>query len=189
MEELQTILHTKDTMELVYWGLAVASTIVFCIQAVMLFIGFDTDADFSGGDAAFDTDGLHLVSFKTVVCFLLGFGWTGAFAYGSLENKSIVALIALAAGVCFMMLIAFLLSQVLKLSKDNTFTTNKVVGLSAEVYLRIPGGNDPGKVTVSHEGSTHELLAFADAPVATGARVTISHVVDEGSVFVTPVEL
>lgn len=189
MEELQNMMLTKDSMELVYWGLAIAATVVFCIQAVMLFIGFDTDADFSGGDADFDADGLHLVSFKTVVCFILGFGWTGAFTYNMLENKAVVAVIALAAGVCFMMLIAFLLGQVLKLSKDNTFTTSKVVGITAEVYLRIPGGDEPGKITVSHEGSTHELMAFADATIATGARVTITHVVSDDSVFVAPIEL
>lgn len=189
MEELQNMFQTKDTMELVYWGLAIAATTVFCIQAVMLFVGFDTDSDFSGGDAEFDADGLHLVSFKTIVCFLLGFGWTGAVTYKTLDDKAVVALIALAAGVCFMMLIAFLLSQVLKLSKDNTFTARKVVGLKGEVYLRIPGGDEPGKVTVSSEGSTHELLAFADTPIATGAHVTVAHVVDEGSVFVKPIEM
>lgn len=186
MQELQIFMQTKDTMELIYWAIALTATVVFCIQTVMLFVGFDTDSDFSGGDADFDADGLHLISFKTIACFLLGFGWTGALLYPNLESKSIVALIALAVGVCFMMLIAFLLKQVLKLSKDNTFSTQQIVGATAEVYLRIPGGKDCGKITVSHEGSTHELLAMAESPIATGEKVRVERVVDESTVIVAP---
>lgn len=186
MQELQTLVQTMDVMELVYWAIALAATVAFCIQTAMLFIGFDTDSDFSGGDADFDADGLHLISVKTIACFLLGFGWTGALLYPNLESKSVVALIALAVGVCFMMLIAFLFKQVLKLSKDNTFSTRQVVGETAEVYLRIPGGKDCGKITVSHEGSTHELLAMADSPIATGEKVCIERAIDESTVFVAP---
>lgn len=188
MQELKNIIETMDTMEIVYWAIALVATVAFCIQTAMLVIGFDTDSDFSGGDADFDADGLHLISVKTIACFLLGFGWTGALLYPNLESKSVVALIALAVGVCFMMLIAFLLGQVLKLSKDNTFSTRQIVGETAEVYLRIPGGKDCGKITVSHEGSTHELLAMAESPIATGEKVRVESVIDEGTVFVAPLD-
>ena len=55
-----------------YWGTAIVATGVFCLQILLLLFGFDTDADFSGGDVSFDVDGLSLVSVKTVACFLLG---------------------------------------------------------------------------------------------------------------------
>lgn len=187
MEELQQLLQDMDVMEIVYWVVALIGTVAFCIQTIMLFAGFDTDADFSGGDVDFDADGIQLVSIKTVVCFLLGFGWTGALVYPALESKTIVALIAVGVGVAFMLLIAFLLKQVLKLSRDNTFDTEHVVGATAEVYLRIPGGNESGKVMVSHYGSLHELLAFADEEIATGERVKITEAIDESSVKVEPV--
>lgn len=184
MEELQKAVQTMDVMEMIYWGTALVASVVFCIQSVMLFVGFDTDADFSGGDAAFDADGLSLISVKTIVCFLLGFGWTGAFLYSQVDNKTIVGAVAVGVGVIFMFLIAFLLKQVLKLSKDNTFSTRMVVGCSADVYLRIPGGKEPGKVMVSYEGSLHELIAYADEECATGEKVTITEALDESSVFV-----
>lgn len=184
MEELQKMVQEMDIMEMIYWGTAVVASIAFCIQTVMLFVGFDADADFSGGDVDFDADGLNLVSVKTIVCFLLGFGWTGVMLYPEMDDKKVVALIAVAVGVVFMMLIALLLKQVLKLSKDNTFTIDSVVGSTAEVYLRIPGGKEHGKITVSHEGSTHELLAFADEEIATGQKVKVVRAIDEGSVFV-----
>lgn len=187
MEELQQLLQDMDAMEIVYWVVALVGAVAFCIQTIMLFAGFDTDADFSGGDVDFDADGLQLVSVKTIVCFLLGFGWTGALIYPVLDSKTIVALIAVAVGVSFMLLIAFLLKQVLKLSRDNTFDTEQIIGATAEVYLRIPGGRENGKITVSHYGSMHELLAFADSEIATGERVKVIEAIDESSVKVEPV--
>lgn len=184
MEELQEMVRKMDAMEMIYAATALIASVVFIIQTIMLFVGFDTDADFSGGDADFDAQGINLVSVKTVVCFLMGFGWTGVLLAPVVESPYVVAGIATAVGVCFMLLIALLLRQVLKLSKDNTFSIHNTVGLTAEVYLRIPGGDEAGKVTVSLDGSTHELLAFADSEIPTGARVTIDHVIDEGSVFV-----
>ena len=44
-------------MYYIYWGIAIISSLVFTIQTIMLFVGFDTDADFGGGDVAFDVDG------------------------------------------------------------------------------------------------------------------------------------
>lgn len=184
MEDLQTLVQTKDIMELIYWAIALVASVVFLIQTIMLFVGFDTDADFSGGDVDFDADGLHLVSVKTITCFLLGCGWTGALAYPLLESKVVVALLAVAMGVVFMLLIAFLLKQVLKLSQDNSFSTARVVGETAEVYLRIPGGKEPGKIMVSYEGSMHELLALADEEIATQKRVTVERAIDQSTVFV-----
>lgn len=186
MEELQNLVQNMDIMEMIYWGTAIVASVVFCIQTIMLFVGFDADADFSGGDVDFDADGLNLVSVKTVVCFLLGFGWTGAMLYPGMDDKNIVALIAVGVGVAFMFLIALLLKQVLKLSKDNTFNIDSVVGTTAEVYLRIPGGTEHGKVTASYEGSTHELLALADEEIATGQKVTIVEVIDQSTVKVAP---
>lgn len=186
MEELQKIVQNMDAMEMIYWGMALLATVVFAIQAVMLFMGFDADADFSGGDADFDADGVNLVSLKTIACFLLGFGWTGALLYKTVENGAVLAGIAIAVGLLFMFLMAFMLRQVLKLSKDNTFSTLRVVGAVAEVYLRIPGDDECGKVTVSFEGSTHELLAYADEEIPTGHKVIIDKAIDESSVFVSP---
>lgn len=186
MEELQNLVQNMDVMEMIYWGTALVASVVFCIQTIMLFVGFDADADFSGGDVDFDADGMNLVSVKTVVCFLLGFGWTGVIGYPITDNKNILAGIAVGVGVAFMFLIALLLKQVLRLSKDNSFSTRHVVGATAEVYLRIPGGEERGKITVSHEGSLHELLAMADCPIATGQKVKVADVIDEGCVRVVP---
>lgn len=174
-------------MYYIYWGLALISSLVFTIQTIMLFVGFDTDADFSGGDVAFDVDGLALVSVKTVACFLLGFGWSGVILAPLFENAWVVALISLGIGALFMFGAWILLKQVLTLSQDNTFHADKIVGYTADVYLRIPADADKsGKIMVSYEGSLHELQAFnaGAEEIPTGAKVHIVEAIDDATVRV-----
>lgn len=174
-------------MYYIYWGIALISSLVFTIQTIMLFVGFDTDADFSGGDVAFDVDGLALVSVKTVACFLLGFGWSGVILAPLFENAWMVALISLGIGALFMFGAWILLKQVLTLSQDNTFHADKIVGYTADVYLRIPADADKsGKIMVSYEGSLHELQAFnaGAEEIPTGAKVHIVEAIDDATVRV-----
>lgn len=174
-------------MYYIYWGIAIISSLVFTIQTIMLFVGFDTDADFGGGDVAFDVDGLALVSVKTVACFLLGFGWSGVILAPLFENGWAVALISLGIGALFMLGAWLLLKQVLMLSQDNTFHADKIVGYTADVYLRIPADADKsGKVMVSYEGSLHELQAFnaSAEDIPTGAKVHIVEAIDDATVRV-----
>lgn len=183
------IFKTLDPVLQGYWILAATSSVAFLIQAIATFVGFDADvdADFSGGDADFDASGFHIISVKTVVCFILGFGWTGVLFWNSIENRMLLAALAFVIGLCFMMLIALLLRWVLKLDKDNTFHTEQTVGLTADVYLRIPAKRkDTGKVTVSLNGSTHELEALTDEEemIATGDKVEIVSVVKSSVVLV-----
>ena len=174
-------------MYYIYWGIALISSLVFTIQTIMLFVGFDTDADFSGGDVAFDVDGLAFVSVKTVACFLLGFGWSGVILAPLFENAWVVALISLGIGALFMFGAWILLKQVLTLSQDNTFHADKIVGYTADVYLRIPADADKsGKIMVSYEGSLHELQAFnaGAEEIPTGAKVHIVEAIDDATVRV-----
>ena len=194
------VFKSFDTMLQAYWIMAAIASVIFIIQAIMTVVGFDADADADlvdapedvpsgGGDAAFDADGFHLVSVKTIVCFILGFGWTGVLCWDFIPNRLLLALVATIVGLIFMATIAFLLYQVMKLNKDNTFRVEQVVGHNAEVYLRIPAARqDTGKVTVSLNGSMHELEALTDGEaLPTGAKVRITEKVDGETVIVAPI--
>lgn len=176
-----------DTMLQVYWIAALLASVVFVVQAIGTFIGFDADTDFDGGDMDFDTDGFNLVSVKTIVCFILGFGWTGVLYHDSVESLWLLNLMACGVGLVFMFIIALLLRQMMKLTQDNSFRIITTVGKTAEVYLRIPAAkSDTGKITVSVDGSVHELEAVTngDADIPTGSRVRIVETVDENTVVV-----
>lgn len=180
----------------VYWIMAAISSVIFIIQAIMTFIGFDSDADMEladapdaipeSGDADFDADGFHLISVKSIISFILGFGWTGVLFYDTFENPMWLGLLAFVVGLIFMSVIAFLLFQMKKLDRDNTFRIEKVIGMNAEVYLRIPAARkDTGKINVSLHGSMHELEALTDGEeIPTGGKVKIIAKVDGETVVV-----
>lgn len=188
--------QTLETPLQIYWILAGISSVIFIIQAIMTFVGFDSDSDLDladapdeipeSGDSDFDSDGFHLISVKTIICFILGFGWTGVLFWDTFDNKIWLGCLAAVVGFIFMSLIAFLLFQVRKLDKDNSFRIEKVIGTNAEVYLRIPGGRkDTGKITVSLNGSMHELEALTEGDeIPTGAKVLITDKVDAETVIV-----
>lgn len=187
---------SMDTMLQAYWIMAGISSVIFIIQAIMTFMGFDADADADipdapdavpeSGDAAFDADGFHLVSIKTIICFILGFGWTGVLFWNTIPNRLVLALVATLVGLIFMASIAFLLYQVMKLNRDNTFHVEQIIGQTAEVYLRIPAGRgDSGKITISHNGSIHELEAYTEGDtIPTGAKCRILQKIDGDTVLV-----
>ena len=166
----------------IYWSMAIIASVIFIIQAIATFIGFDADADFDAPDApdtdsSFDVDGFRLVSVKTVISFILGFGWTGVLCWSEIESPILLGLVATLVGLVFMTIIAWLLYLVLKLDRDNTFRVKNVVGQTAEVYLRIPADDtDSGKITVALNGSTHELEAVTtdSTDIPTGAQVRIT---------------
>ena len=179
----------------IYWALAILASAVFVIQTIMTFMGFDADGDVDVPDAAdavpesggadFDADGFHLVSVKSLISFVLGFGWTGVLFWNSISNTFLLGLAATLVGFVFMGTIAFLIFQVMKLNKDNTFRIEQIVGQTAEVYLRITADRkESGKITISHHGSTHELEAFSDQEIPTGAKVRILSVIDGETVLV-----
>jgi hypothetical protein len=176
-----------DLMLQIYWIAAIAASAVFLVQAIATFIGFDSDSDFSGGDGAFDSDGFSLISIKTVVCFILGFGWTGVLFHAQIASPFLLGLLATGVGLLFMTLIAVLLGQMMKLTRDNSFHAADAVGKVAEVYLRVPPAkSDTGKVMVSVNGSMHELEAMTleTEALPTGMRVRVVAALDGDVVLV-----
>lgn len=192
---IETFESMPTTLQ-IFWILAAVSSVIFIIQAIMTFVGFDSDSDIeladapdeipASGDADFDADGFHLISVKSIVSFILGFGWTGVLFYDTIENPLWLGLLAFVVGMIFMSLIAFLLFQIRKLDKDNTFRIEKVIGMNAEVYLRIPAARkDTGKINVSLHGSMHELEALTEGEeIPTGGKVKIIAKVDGETVVV-----
>ena len=172
-----------EPMMKVYWGIALFSSVVFVIQMIMTFAGFDADAS---TDTDFDAEGFHIFTVKGLVSFLLGFGWTGIFLNDSIENPFLLGAAAVAVGILFLLLILFIMRQVMKLSVDNSFKLEQSVGLVGSVYLRIPSSRKAcGKVQLSVNGTIHELEALTDGhELPTGSRAKVMSVIDDHTVLV-----
>jgi membrane protein implicated in regulation of membrane protease activity len=148
-----------------FWYLAFFASLIFIFQTIMTFLGTDASADL---DADFDGDFHHvdapfeLFTFRNLINFLLGFGWTGVAFYGKF-NDAILVILAFVVGMIFVAIFFVIIKQILKLQEDNTFNINNALGKTAQVYMNIPANkNGSGKVQLSVNGSFHELEAITE---------------------------
>lgn len=174
-----------DSLHRIFWYVALASSLIFLVQTVLTFLGSDSsdgvNADFDGNldhaDAPF-----QLFSLRNLVNFLLGFGWTGVAFYESIQNKYLLIGLAVIVGIAFVILFFFLILQILKLTEDNTFKIENLVGKSGEVYINIPAAmSGSGKVQISYKGSNHELTAMTRSgeAISSSSFVRVDEVQDK----------
>lgn len=150
-----------------FWYIAIVASFIFLIQTTLTFIGGDysdgVQTDFNGDFDHTDTP-FQFFSFRNLINFLLGFGWSGVAFYHSIESKSILIFIAVLIGVGFVFLFFILILQILKLTEDNTFKIDNLIGKIGEVYLTIPANmSGKGKVLISVNGTHHELQAMTES--------------------------
>ena len=181
------IYNSLSPMLKVYWTLAIIASIIFVIQAIMAFIGLgtDTDADF----VPEDTDGgfSGLFSFRNLINFLIGFGWSGVIFYDNIQRMWLLQLVSIVVGFAFIALFLFVYRQISKLAQDNTFNIKDCLGINCTVYLRIPANlSGKGKIQISIHGSVHEIDAVTDSEqvIPTGSKVHVEQVVSQDTLLV-----
>lgn len=171
--------NQMESLQKMFWFVALPTSAIFLIQTIMTFAGVDAadgvEADFDGdlnnGDIPF-----QLFSFRNLVNFLLGFGWSGVAFYQTIASQGLLILVSFIIGSLFVLLFFFLMKQIQGLAEDNTFKLREAVGLNAEVYLTIPANKSgKGKIQISIKGSIHELDAIttAETKIESGAMVKV----------------
>ena len=186
------ILENLDPLLQTFWYIAIPTTIILIIQTVMTFIGADTsdglqadfDGDLSGADAPF-----QLFSLRNLVNFLLGFSWAGISFYSSIPNKAILIVVSLAIGILFVYMFFLIISQLLKLSENNSFNISNTLNKTAEVYLTIPENKKgKGKIMISINGAFHELDAMTEHDrIPSGSVVKVVKIENENILIVETV--
>lgn len=171
-----------------FWFIAIPASIIFILQTVLTFTGADAS---DGADADFDSDlsgtdtPFQLFSFRNLINFLLGFGWTGISFYDTFSNKTLLILISLLIGVLFVVLFFIIIKQIQKLAENNSFNFTNTLDKTAEVYLTIPAKKSgKGKILISVNGSFHELDAVTEKDeIKTGSMVRITKI-ESGNLLV-----
>ena len=184
-------------MEQFFHGIAIVSTAILVMQiAMMLFgLGGETDLDMDGGgdidmDHGHHGDGLGILSFRTVVAFLTGFGWIGVMSMQSGLGAYFALIPAAAAGIGLMLLIWWLMKVLSKLTSDGTLNYVNAIGEVGTVYLPIPPNRQaPGQIEVMIQGRLVVAQAFSTAEqrLENQSRVRVIDVMDDNSLVVQPV--
>lgn len=164
-----------------FWICAIVSTSIFAIQTILTFVGIgDVDSDFdfniSDGDTM-DTGGaLSLFSVRSIVNFLMGFGWGGVCFDKYIDNNFLLILAAIAVGIFFVGTLLFVIRKIMKLESSGNIKMEDCVGKTCDVYLRIPANQSgKGKIQISVNGTIFEFDAVtSDAePLPTGSKVVV----------------
>lgn len=173
----------------VFWGCAIVGSAIFVVQVVLMLIGIDSDVadmDFDTGDTLDLGGGMSLLSIKSLINFIVGFGWGGVCLSSSIESKSLLVIAALVVGLLFSLLYLFLYKKLRGLESNGAFDISNCEGKIADVYLRIPANRGgQGKIQISVNGSVHEIAAITDGrELPSGSKVTVVEVIDKSLVRV-----
>lgn len=173
----------------IFWFIAIPASIVFLIQSIMTFTGMDASdgnaADFDSNLTETDAP-FQLFTFRNLIHFLLGFGWTGIAFYHIISGKSLLIILSFLVGAGFVAMFFFIIKQIQRLAEDNTFKIKNALNKTGEVYLTIPADKSgKGKVQVSINGSYFELEAVTEQDkIETGALVRITRIASNNIVVV-----
>ncbi len=175
--------------EKVFWYIAIPFSIIFVIQLIFTFIGFDSvHSDFSAdlhGDSNFEhnIDGAPAFSFFTIrnfVAFFTMFGWTGIVAINGGFSKGQTITFAFIMGLVIMFIISALFYFFHKLTDSGNLKMNNALGKTAQVYIPIKANSkNIGKVHIAVQSSVREMKAITkgDEDLATGRMVIVVEII------------
>ena len=178
------------------WGVTLTATLIFVIQTVMTFLGADADAtDFDidvdtsmdGADLSNIEGGSNLYTFRNLVNFFLGFGWSAILLQPSVKSTALLIFISVLVGVALVVAVMYLFKWLSSMQQSGNINVYKsAVGCQGKCYLRIPaerGGE--GKVQITIQGAVREYNAVTDGDeIKTGASVKVLEAVDANTLLV-----
>lgn len=163
----------------------------FLLLNLVGFVGGDVDmhdgGTGDGGDGSPHPSGLGLLSLRTVLAFMVGFGWTGAGILEAGQPMYIAVVAAVVVGQIFMMAVFWLMRVLHGMAESGTADPKQAEGKTGTVYTPIPPkGEGTGQIQVMVEGRLREHRAISEERVAlpTGSSVKVVKVLDGNTMVV-----
>ena len=200
--------NSLDLANKILWAVTLSASLVFVIQTVMTFLGEAGDSDFDinsdvdpgagAADGSLDVDtaaheaahpgsGMNLLTFRNVINFLIGFGWTAILLQKSVPATGLRMVIAIAVGVVLVILVMLLFKWLTDMQETGNINVFKsAVDCQGTVYLTIPGERaGEGKVQITINNAVREYAALTDGPtLKTGTRIRVVDVVSASTLLV-----
>ncbi len=180
----------------ILWGITIFASLVFVVQSVMTFLGADA-GDMDGGmdaDSPMDSlladagsSGSNLYTFRNLINFLLGFGWTSILLHDSVKSPVLLYIIAAMVGVGLVAIVMYIFKWLNSMQQSGTIDVRKAaVGCEGTVYLTIPGERKgEGKVQIAINGAVREYTAQTDDDtIITGTPIKVVEVIGESTLVV-----
>ena len=176
----------------IYWILAVPSTVIFIVLLVLSFFGADADGDIDGDIGDVDIGegiGGFIISFKSVMSFLMMFGWSGIISMSFNLKVWATLLVALIAGFVALIAVAALLYFISKMSYSGTMNMENALGKVGTVVLGIPPKRQgKGQIQINVQGSLRTLDAMTEEKekIESNSNVQVIDIQDNNTLIVVP---
>jgi hypothetical protein len=177
----------------IFYAIGLISSLIILIQVLLMFLGIGADMDvddFSGADGGDPSDGLHLLSVRTITAFFMGFGWTGVIALRNSYILEIALIFAIFAGLTFMAVIFYLLKSLHSLRESGTLDYQNAIGSMGVVYTSIPANESgSGQVEITIQGRLCCVHAYTTSveKLLSKSRVKVIDIVDPQTLLVEPI--
>ena len=138
-------------------------------------------------DAIDGGHGMNLLTFRNLVNFCLGFGWTAVLLKDQIRSQGLLMAVAVLVGIGLVALILYLFKWVSSMQQSGTINVYKsAVGCQGKVYLTIPGERKgEGKVQITIAGAVREYAALTDSDtLATGTPIKVIEVINACTLLV-----
>ncbi|MDD3693591.1 MAG: hypothetical protein PHX02_06785 [Oscillospiraceae bacterium] len=191
-----------SVMHQIFYMLAIPSTVILIIQTVLLMFGFgdanevdgdisadsETDFDAPADQGAEHGEGLRILTVRGIIAFLVASGWVGVAALDMGAGTILASLLSIIAGLGALVIVAAIFRASMKLQQSGNLDFQNAIGVTGEVYLRIPAGGR-GKVTLVVQGRYVELDAICnEREVKTGEQVKVVDVTQNNTLIVSPIK-
>jgi len=171
---------------MVFYGIAIFATFVLVVQVVLLIFGVGDDIDVVDLQ---DADGLGLLSLRSAIGFLGGFGWTGLIALENGLSLGVATALGVVVGGVLMVSVAYLMKTLYSLRESGTINYEAAIGEVGTVYLTIPPNQSgPGQVRVMVQGRLKVVPAFTESEtqIPSERRVKVVGLLDPRTLMVEP---
>jgi len=182
-----------DLLMKILWGITLCASLVFVIQSIMTFVGADSDAaadfdtDMDASDASDAGDGINLFTFRNLVNFCLGFGWTAVLLRGSVGSGFLLYLISVFVGIGLVTLVMLLFRWLSRMQQSGNIDVFKcAAGCQGTVYLTIPAERTgEGKVQITINNSVREYNAQTEGKaIPTGTPIEVVEAISSDTMLV-----
>jgi len=185
-----------NTLEQVFWGIAIVFSVLFVFQFGLSLFGLDfesdADIDTSASDSDYSLDpSFTLLSVRSIIAFFTFFGWVGVLSLNRDYSTGWVFGTATFAGFAAMGLVAYLMYFFSRLAEDGNADIQDLIYKNGTVYLTIPERRKgKGKVHVTLGNSLREMDAVTEGEMlGNGKSVKIIEIVEDNVLVVEPIEI
>ena len=180
----------------VLWGVTLSASLIFLIQSILTFVGADADSDFDmdidssmdGSDLSNIEGGSNLYTFRNLVNFILGFGWSAILLQEAIPSVAFRIFVSVLVGVALVAAVMYLFKWLAGMQQSGNINLQKsAAGCEGKVYLTVPAARGgEGKVQITIGGAVREYNAVTESetPLKTGTPIRVVDALNANTVLI-----